>query len=249
MSKRAVGALALACVGSVLSGCAGTPADDRPVVRIAEAAQPLQMVPLGPFLPTAQELSTILATGPNGLLAPPVEGDADVLLRSVADAHVTPVECVSAAYRMQEIVYDTSPVRSVASSTWAGGGFEGPPVTGFFGVVQMADPVAAQEFFASLTGQWQRCNGKTVAMRPAMAGAAGAGEISRVTGVSFDARVVSASVLHASAGTGSPTGIRAVGLADDCIVEVELVDPRAPVDARQAVAVADVILDKIASVS
>lgn len=246
MSKRAVAALALGCVGSVLSGCAGAPVDDRPVVRIAEAAQPLRAVPLGPFLPTAQELSTILATGPNGLLAPPVEGDADVLLRSVADAHVTPAECVSAAYRMQEIVYDTSPVRSVASSTWAGGGFEAPPVTGFFGVVQMSDPVAAQEFFASLTGQWQRCNGQTVAMRPAVPGA---GEISRITGVSFDARVVSASVLHTSGGTGSPTGIRAVGLADDCIVEVELVDPRAPVDARQAVAVADVILDKIAAVS
>ncbi|MCV7063255.1 sensor domain-containing protein, partial [Mycolicibacterium vaccae] len=79
---------------------------------------------------------------------------------------------------------------------------------GFFGVVQMADPVAAQEFFAKLTGQWQRCNGQTVAMRPAVSGA---GEISRITGVSFDARVVSASVLHTSGGTGSPTGIRAVG--------------------------------------
>lgn len=246
MSKRAVTALAVACVGAVLSGCAGAPVDDRPVVRIAEAAQPLRVVPLGPFLPTAQELSTILATGPNGLLAPPVEGDADVLLRSVVDTQVTPAECVSAAYRMQEIVYDTTPVRSVASSNWAGGSFDGPPVTGFFGVVQMADPVAAQDFFASLTGQWQRCNGQTVAMRPA---ASGAGEISRITGVAFDARVVSASVLHASGGTGSPTGIRAVGLADDCIVEVELVDPRAPADARQAVAVADVILDKIAAVS
>ncbi|KWX66284.1 sensor domain-containing protein [Mycobacterium sp. NAZ190054] len=245
MSKRAAAAVGVACACVALSGCAGAPVDDRPVVRIAEAARPSTAVPLGPFLPTAHELSTILATGPNGLLGRPVEGDADVLLRSVADAQVTPAECVSAAYRMQDIVYDTSPVQSVASNTWAGGGFDGPPVSGFFGVVQMADHAAAQEFFASLTDQWRRCNGQTVAMQAA---APGAGEMSRVTGVSFGDRVVSANVLHASGGTGSPTGMRAVGLAGDCIVEVEVVDPRDPADAQQAVAVADVILDKIAAV-
>lgn len=242
MAKRAANTLGVLCACAVLAGCAGAPVDQRSVVRIAEAAQPWTALPLGQLLPTAQELSALLATGPNGLLGRPVEGDADVLLRSVADTQVTPAECVSAAYRMQEVVYGTSPVQSVASNTWAGGGFDAPPVSGFFGVVQMTDPVAAQAFFASLTEQWRRCNGQTVALRSS---APGTGELSRITGVSFDERVVSASVLHASGGTGSPTGMRAVGLSGDCIVEVELVDPRAALDAGPAVAVADVILDKI----
>ncbi|MGP4055748.1 sensor domain-containing protein [Mycobacterium sp. 4D054] len=242
MAMRVAGALGAACVAVTLSGCAGVPVDERPTVRIAEAAQPTPARPLGQLLPTAQELSALLATGPNGLLGRPVEGNADVLLRSVADAQVTPAECVSAAYRMQKVVYDTSPVQSVASNTWAGGGFDAPPVSGFFGVVQMTDPVAAQAFFASLTAQWRRCDGRTVALQSSVPGG---GEMSRITGVSFGERVVSASVLHASGGTESPTGVRAVGLAGDCIVEVELVDPRAAADARPAVAVADVILDKI----
>jgi hypothetical protein len=226
----------------VVAGCTGAPADDRPVVHIVEAAQPSPAVPLGPLLPTAVELSAVLGTGPNAMLGRPVEGDVEALLSSVADAQAAPADCVSAAYRLQEVVYDTSPVQSVASNTWAGGGFDGPPVSAFFGVVQMAGHGAAQEFFASVSDQWRRCNGQTVALRlPGL----GTDELSRITDVAFGEHVVSASVLHASGGTGSPTGLRAIGLAGDFIVEVELTDPRPAGDAHGAVAVADLIRDKI----
>jgi PknH-like extracellular domain len=238
-------AAGVAVTGLVLAGCAGAPADDRPVVRIAEAAQPSPVVPLGPFLPTALELSTLLGTGPNSMMGRPVEGDADVLLSSVADAQAAPAECVSAAYRLQEIVYDASPVQSVASNTWAGGGFDAAPVSGFFGVVQMASAADAQAFFASITDQWRRCNGQTVALQ--LPGH-GADELSRITDVAFAQDVISANVLHTSGGTGSPTGLRAVGVAGDCIVEVEVTDPRPAGNARGAVEVVDVILDKITAV-
>lgn len=238
-------AASIAAAGLVLAGCAGAPGDERPVVRIVEAAQPSPAVPLGPFLPTATELSAVLGTGPNSMMGRPVAGDAGVLLTSVADGQAAPAECVSAPYRLQEIVYDASPVQSVASNTWAGGGFDGPPVSGFFGVVQMASPVAAQEFFASVTDQWRRCNGQTVTLN---AQANGADELSRVTDVTFGEHVIAAHVLHASGGTGSPTGLRAVGLAGDCIVEVELTDPRPVGNVQGAVAVVDVIRDKIAAV-
>lgn len=236
---------AAVCLGGAVSACADGPAEDRPVVRIAEAAQPSPAIPLGRFLPTAPELAGVLGTGPTGLIGDPVEGDADMLLRSVAEAQASPAECVSAAYRLQSVVYQASPVRSVASVTWAGGGFDGPPVSVFSAVVQMAGSAAAQEFFASVSEQWRRCNGETVAVQiPGN----GAGEMSRVTDVAFDERVVSASVLHASGGSGSPTGLRAIGLAGDCIVEIELTDPRPAGSPRGAVAVAGVILDKIAAV-
>ena len=239
-SSRLAAGIAGAAV--VLAGCAAEPVDHRPVVRIAEAAQPSPTIPLAPFLPTAAEMAAILGTGPNSLMGRPVEGGAEALLRSVADAQAAPAECVSAAYRLQEVVYDAVPVQSVATSTWAGGGFDAPPVTGFFGVVQTAGPAAAQEFFASMTDQWMRCNGQTVALQTA---GQGADELSRITDVSFGEDVVSANVLHASGGTGSPTGLRAVGVAGDVIVEVELTDPRPGAAQRSAVDVAGMIRDKI----
>jgi hypothetical protein len=237
--SRKLAAVAGACV--VLAGCAGAPVDDRPVVRIVDVARPAPAIPLGHFLPSAQELSTALSTGPNGFTGQLVEGGADMLLRSVGDADATPPDCVGAAYRLQEAVYDGSPVQSVATNSWAGGGFDGPPVTGFFGVVQMANPVAAQELFATMTDRWRRCNGQTVARRQG-------GELSRITDVAFDRRVVSAHVLHTSAGAApasASTGMRAVGMAGDCIVEVELTDPRATTGTQSAVGVADLILNKI----
>ncbi|PRC42843.1 sensor domain-containing protein [Mycobacterium sp. ITM-2017-0098] len=247
MARATSGWVAAGIAGTalVLAGCAGAPTDDRPVVRIVGAAQPSQAIPLGPFLPTAAELSAVLGTGPNGLMGRPVEGDADVLLTSVADGQAAPPECVSAPYRLQQIVYDASPVQSVASNTWAGGGFDGPPVSGFFSVVQMAGPAFAQEFFASVTDQWRRCNGQTVALQVP---GHGADELSRITDVAFGEQVISANVLHASGGTGSPTGLRAVGLAGDCIVEVELTDPRTAGQAQGAAAVVDVIRGKIDAV-
>ncbi|MGE2733192.1 sensor domain-containing protein [Mycolicibacterium vaccae] len=235
--KRAVLAGVAGC--SLLAGCAAAPVDDRPVVRIAEAAAPSPAVALGGFLPTAPELAAELGTGPAGLLGRPVEGDAELLLRSVDETQAAPADCVSAPYRLQDVVYDGSPVRSVATNTWAGGGFDGPPVTGYFGIVQMSSETAAAEFFATLAESWHRCNGQTVARQQPE-------ELSRITEVALEREVVSASILHAAHGAAAPDGLRAVGVAGDCIVEVEVTDPRATSDRRGAVGVADLILAKIA---
>ena len=75
----------------------------------------------------------------------------------------------------------------------------------------------------------------------------GSGELSRVTDVVFDDSVVAASVLHVSAGTEAPTGLRAVGVTGDCVVDVEVVDPRAPARADGAAAVTELVLDRIAA--
>lgn len=237
-----VAVLSAACLA--LAGCAGAPVDQRPVVRIVEAAQPSRSIPLAQFLPSAQELSATLGTGPDGLMGQLVEGDADMLLRSVDAVQATPVHCVSTAYRLQKIVYDAGPVQAVATGSWAGGGFDGPPVSGFFGVVQMAGAADAAQFFATITDQWRRCNGQTVALQQA---GSGTDELSRVSGVVFDERVVSANVLHTSAGPGSPATSRALGVVGDCIVDVELTDPRAAGGVQPAVGVAELILDKIAA--
>lgn len=231
-------AVAGACL--FLAGCAGAPVDDRPVVRIAEAAAPTPAIPLGGFLPTTPELAAHLGTPPIGFAGHLVEGGADMLLRSVGVGEASPADCLGAAYRLQQAVYDGSPVQSVATNSWAGGSFDGPPVSAFFGVVQMRNPSAAQMFFAATSQQWRRCNGETVARDQG-----GAGELSRIADVAFGEDVVSASVLHTSAGTASPTAQRAVALAGDCIVEVEVSDPRPGGQGQPAVDVAELIANKI----
>jgi hypothetical protein len=238
-TKRVVSIAGMVGVCVALAGCSAAPVDHRPVIRIVEAAQPSVAIPLGQFLPSTQELSATLGTGPNGLMGQLVEGDADMLLQTIGAAQATPLDCVSTAYRLQKVVYDASPVRSVASSSWAGGGFDGPPVSGFFGVVQMTSAAGAQEFFATLTDRWRRCNGQTVVLQQP---GQGAQEVSRISEVSFDGRVVSASVLHASS-----SAMRALGVVGDCIVDVEITDPRSVGGAQPAVAVAELILDKISA--
>jgi hypothetical protein len=243
-NKLVTGIASVLVVGAVCvvtAGCAGAPPDDRPVVRIMEAARPSTAIPLGQFLPDAAELSATLGTGANGFMGQLVQGDAGMLLQSVSDAQVTPPDCVSAAYRLQKIAYDGARVQSVASTSWTGGDFGAAPVSGFFGVVQLPSVANAQTFFATVTDEWRRCNGQGVALRQP---APGADELSRITDVAFDRRVVSASVLHAAGGSGSPT-FRALGVAGDCIVDVEIIDPRAAGGAQPAVDVSQLMLDKI----
>jgi hypothetical protein len=222
-----------ACVA--LAGCAA-PVDNAPVVHIAEAAKPSPARPLDRVLPTADELTATLGTG--GFMGQLVEGGADMLLASVRESEATPAECVSATYRLQKIVYQASPVRAVASQSWAGGSFDGPPVSGFFGVVQFATPDAAQEFFAASADKWHRCNGQTVVLHQPEHGAQGS---SRVTDVTVDRSTVSAVVMR-DAGSAIQ---RALGVAADCVVEVEITDVNHPSDAQSAVGVANVMLGKI----
>lgn len=242
MPTRRVVLVVAACVA--LSACGAQPVDDRPTVRIAPAVQPAQAIDLGGFLPSLQDMAATLATGPDGFMAPAVQGGPDMLLRSVGEAQAAPADCVGAPYRLQHVVYRGSPVVSVASTSWSGGGFDADPVSAYVGVVQMSSPAAARDFFAATTDRWRRCAGQTVSLqRPGL----GVGELSRVTDVAFDNRVLSATVLHVSAGAQSPTAQRAVGVAGDCVVDVEVVDPRVGGDGRAAVAVTGLVLERIAA--
>ena len=87
-------------------------------------------------LPTPEELAVVL--GSTGMMGQLVEGGPDMLLAGVGESDATPADCVSPGYRLQKVVYQASPVQAVASRPWAGGSFDGPPTSGFFGVVQFA---------------------------------------------------------------------------------------------------------------
>ena len=229
--------IAIAAACAVLAGCSSTPVDSAPVVRIKEAAKPSVSRPLNQVLPTSDELTATMGVGP-GFTGQLVVGGADMLLQGVGEADATPTECVSAGYRLQKVVYAASPVREVASQSWAGGDLNGPPLSGFFGAVRFATADDAQGFFAASADKWRRCNGQTLVLHQPEHGADG---VSRITDVVVEPTVVSAVVLHDDGSTIQ----RALGAASDCVVDVEITDVDHGGGARRAVDVANLMLQKI----
>ena len=190
-------------------------------------------------LPTSHELTTTLRVG-TGFSGQLVMGGADMLLQGVGESEATPVECVSAGYRLQKVVYQASPVRQVASQSWAGGDLNAPPLSGFFGVVKFATPDDAAAFFAGSADKWRRCNGQTLVLHQPEHGADGS---SRITDVRLESKVISAVVLHDDGSTIQ----RALGVASDCVADVEITDAAGNTadGAADAVAVANLMLAKI----
>ena len=207
-------------------------------MHIAEAAKPSPERALDQALPTVDELATVLGTP--GFMGQLVKGGPEMLLAGVHESEATPIDCVSAGYRLQRVVYQGSPVRSVATQPWIGGDQNGPSYSGFFGAVQFANSDAAQEFFASSADKWHRCDGQTLVLHQADHGAQG---MSRITDVGVQDRITSAVVLHDDGSTIQ----RALGVASDCVVDVEVTNPPGATgnSAAGAVGVANLMLQKI----
>lgn len=239
-ASRSTVAAVSAC--ALLAGCSVTV--DGTATTSAGADPPVASRSLTEVLPTGEELSTTLSIGPDGFMGQLVEGGTDTLLRGVGDSEASPADCVSATYRLQNITYAASPVRSVASRSWTGGDLGGPAFSGFFGVVKLATAGDAEEFFATVAAKWRQCNGKTMVLDRPGRGSDGS---SAINSVQIDGRVVSAVVTHA----GGPKSVsiqRALGVAADCIVDVEVTDfgpDGGNGDADDAVDVANLMLDKI----
>ncbi|MCT7660396.1 sensor domain-containing protein [Mycobacterium sp. CPCC 205710] len=233
--SAAAGAVLSAC--AALAGCSGTPAAEPQAVTIAEAAKPAPSPTLDSVLPTADELSSIL--GAAGFMGQLVDGGADMLLQGVKEADATPADCVSTGYRLQKVVYQSSPVLGVASRPWAGGDASGPSASGYFGAVEFATADDAQAFFAASADKWHRCNGQTLVLHQAGREAQGS---SRIADVVVDDRIVSAVVMHDDGSTIQ----RALGFATNHVVDVEVSDVAgASGGAPDAVAVANLMLQKV----
>jgi hypothetical protein len=227
-------ALVSACV--LLAGCSAT------VDGVATKAPRPTPRALAQILPTQDELSATLGSGPDGFMGQLVQGGADTLLHGVDESEASPADCVSATFRLQRIVYASSPVRSVASRSWTGGDFDAPALSGFFGVVTFATADDAQAFFAKSVDKWQRCNDRTMKLHQPQLGIDGS---STITDVVADGRVVSAVVTHDDVVTIQ----RALGVASDCIVDVEIADLGGHAGDRDAADVANLMLDKVVRAS
>ncbi|HYZ69240.1 MAG TPA: sensor domain-containing protein [Mycobacterium sp.] len=207
-------------------------------MHITEAAKPSVSRPLDQVLPTTNELATLLGTA--GFMGQLVQGGREMLLAGVRESEATPIDCVGAGFRLQKIVYQASAVQSVASQSWIGGDQNGPSYSGFFGAVKLATPDDARAFFAAAADKWHRCNGQTLALHQPEHGADG---LSRITDVVVANRIVSAVVLHDDGSTIQ----RALGVASDCVVDVEVTNPQGDSGGGAAGAggVANLMLQKV----
>ena len=160
-----------------LAGCSVTV--DGTATTSAGADPPVASRSLTEVLPTGEELSTTLSIGPDGFMGQLVEGGTDTCCAGSA-TEASPADCVSATYRLQNITYAASPVRSVASRSWTGGDLGGPAFSGFFGVVKLATAGDAEEFFATVAAKWRQCNGKTMVLDRPGRGSDGSSAINSV---------------------------------------------------------------------
>ncbi|MBS1694112.1 MAG: sensor domain-containing protein [Actinobacteria bacterium] len=212
-----VAAVAAAGASALLAACSATvPGTAVVAVHADPATAPL---PLDQVLPTAAELATTLggwAIGGQGFMGQLVEGGPDVLLAGVGQSEATPVDCVGASYRLQRVVYGASPVRAVASRSWAGGGSAGPTSSAFFGVVKLASAGDARAFFAATADKWRGCDGTTVVLDQADRELRSS---TRITEVTAGDRIVSAVLVRDADGVIVQ---RALGVGSDCIVDVEV---------------------------
>ena len=235
-STRSTIAALSAC--AVLAGCSSAAVESAPTVHVTEAAKPAVSRALDQALPTTNELATILGTA--GFMGQLVKGGPDMLLQGVRESEATPIDCVGAGFRLEKIVYQANPVHTVASQSWIGGDQNGPSYSGFFGAVQFAGPDDAHAFFAAAADKWHRCDGQTLVLHQPERGADG---LSRITDVVVDNEIVSAVVLHDNGATIQ----RALGVASDCVVDVEVTNP--PGDsggnAAGAIGVAKLMLKKL----
>ena len=122
-----------ACV--VLAGCATTVDDRRCCTSTGRQPSPSRRAGSG----AADRRRADRVLGTAGLMGQLVEGGSDMLLAGVGESDASPAECVSPAYRLEKVVYQASPVRSVASQTWAGG-FRRPTRVGLLRRRPIRDP-------------------------------------------------------------------------------------------------------------
>jgi len=199
---------------------------------------PTAVRPLDEVLPAAWEISAALGIGQDGYLGQLVEGGADTLLAGVDQSEATPIECVSATYRLQRVVYAASPVRTVVTRSWAGGGPDGPSSTAFIGVVKLASADDARAFFAATADKWRACDGRTMVLYQADRAMRAS---TRITDVTVGDRVVSAVLVHDPV-TGAASVGRALGVGSDCIVDVEVTGGQA---SGGAIDIAGLMLHKV----
>jgi PknH-like extracellular domain len=203
---------------------------------------------LATILPSGAEVSRA-AGNPLADNGSPVIGGIDVLPNGIRDNDAArPIECLGPVSPFMRIVYEGGDVRGAAWQEFAnyGGGQTVSSVDA--GVVEFASEAEAQRMFGSFVTRWQACEGKTVTT--ALHNPANTELYQTITDVTVDGAVLSATVLNSdNQGDATFPTERAIGVAADCLVDVDVaVTDGAPAQQRasgRAVSLVTTMQDKV----
>jgi hypothetical protein len=216
----------LMSTGLLLLGCAspivGTP---KPVDGAASA--PTQTTSaetnwVATVLPDAAELSDVLGSDPTRDGVDPLVGDVTDLRDTVIGSQVTESQCLGVVAPLETRTFGAAAVDTVAYATR-------PDAT--FGAVALSSIEDARALFSAFAKEWQGCDGKTVVRSDGTA--TYRNEISQVS--TSESQLSAMDALSTTANSGVTRTVRALGIAEDCIVDVEVrvSDPSAAVSATE----------------
>ncbi len=200
----------------MLAGCTstvdGTAARKDPVSAVRDLAA---------VLPTAADAGQAAGNplSDNGL---PAIGGIDMLPNGIRDNNdANPIECLGPATPFMRVVYEGGDVRRAGWQEFTnfGGGQTVSSVDA--GVIEFASEVEAQRMFDGFVTRWKACEGKTV--RSGLRSPANTELYQKITDVKVDGSMLSATVINSTnqGDTAFPTE-RAIGLAADCVVDVDV---------------------------
>ncbi|WP_319437407.1 sensor domain-containing protein [Mycobacterium sp. RTGN5] len=182
----------------------------------------------------------------NGL---PSVGGIDVLPNGIRDNNdANPIECLGPITPFMRVVYEGGDVRRAAWQEFSNFG-GGQTVSSLdAGVVEFGSEAEAQRMFGGFVSRWKACEGKTV--RSVLRSPANTELYQKITDVKVDGPVLSATVINSdNQGDATFPTERAIGLAADCVVDVDVaVTGGTPAEQRasgRAVSLATTMQDKI----
>ncbi|OBB69407.1 sensor domain-containing protein [Mycobacterium sp. 852014-50255_SCH5639931] len=163
-----------------------------------------------------------------------------------------PGDCLGVAVMMQGAAYRSANVKGVALKTWRPDAVPAATVAGVDeAAISLPTAADANALFATFSRQWHECDGKTV---PIVGGTLPL-EV-KVSDVQSATSVVAATISTEWSAPGfvSPSvpAARAIGVRDNCLVEVEVDfvnSPGASQEGSSALDIAQVMRDKVSALS
>jgi len=172
------------------------------------------------LIPTGTELSQVLNARVHDSDFPPSVGGLDALSGWMPPG--TDPECAAVVFPFLKEPYQGSSARAAAQQHWSA-------IPDKFsvkaGAVALASPRDASELFARFVSQWRRCQGKTEVFRHSLDEVGIPDYLNRITDVKTVGAMLTAVVILSSSDDPSPLpSERAVGVAYNCILDVEVTE-------------------------
>lgn len=169
-----------------------------------------------------------------------------MLPNGIRDASTaSPIDCLGAVTPFMRVVYEKGDVRRAAWREFSRFSAGQTVSSADTGVVEFGSDAEAQQMFSAFVARWRSCEGTTVTTHTRDADL-----YATVTDVRAEGPILSATIITGDSRDASqfPTE-RALGVAADCIVDVDVAvtgsSPAKRVDAGRAVNLATLMLEKI----